>query len=125
MVVDDSLLDIRRIAPRRNVAEEPQGIRLVAAFLVLTGVCQRTLGEGARLLHAAGQEIRFPVESKNQNIPFLKRLCARHRPLFALHSPCGYPILTDSARNNGREDKRKEWKTVEYLDTEDKRDHVG
>ena len=43
-------LALRRFVPRRNVAEEPQGIGLVAAFLVFTSVRQRTLGEGMRLL---------------------------------------------------------------------------
>ena len=52
--------DLRRLAPRRNVAEEAQGIRLVAPFLVLTGERQRTLGEGVRLLQAAGQQMRLP-----------------------------------------------------------------
>jgi len=36
---------LRRLAPRRNLAEEAQGIHLMAAFLVLTGERQRTLGE--------------------------------------------------------------------------------
>jgi hypothetical protein len=40
---------LRRLAPRRNVAEEAQGIRLVAPFLVRTGKRQCTLGEGMRL----------------------------------------------------------------------------
>jgi hypothetical protein len=35
---------------RRNVAEEPQDIRLVTAFLVRTGGCQRALGEDVHLL---------------------------------------------------------------------------
>ena len=59
-VVGFGWLDLRRLAPRRNVAEEAQGIRLVAAFLVLTGERQRTLGEGVRLLQAAGQQLRLP-----------------------------------------------------------------
>ena len=59
-VVGCGVLDLRGIAPRRNVAEEAQGIRLVAAFLVLTGKRQRTLGEGVRLLQAAGQHLRLP-----------------------------------------------------------------
>jgi hypothetical protein len=46
-----------RFAPCCDGAEEAQGIGLVAAFLVLTGECQRTLGEGVRLLQAAGQQI--------------------------------------------------------------------
>ena len=45
---------------RRNVTEEAQGIRLVAAFLVRTGERQRLLGEGVRLLQAAGQQLRLP-----------------------------------------------------------------
>ena len=59
-VVGFGLLALRRLAPRRNLAEEAQGIRLVAAFLVLTGERQRALGEGVRLLQAAGQQLRLP-----------------------------------------------------------------
>ena len=55
VVMDLGRLSLRGLAPCRNVAEEAQGIRLVAAFLVLTGECQCTLGEGMRLLQAAGQ----------------------------------------------------------------------
>ena len=47
-VVGLCLFDLWGIAPRRNVAEKAQGIRLVAAFLVLTGERQRPLGEGLR-----------------------------------------------------------------------------
>ena len=36
--------------PRRNIAQEAQGIRLVAAFLVLTSMRQRILGISVRLL---------------------------------------------------------------------------
>ena len=43
-------LALRRFAPRRNVAEETQGIRLVTTFLVLTGVRKSLLDEGVRLL---------------------------------------------------------------------------
>ena len=59
-VVGFGLLDLRRLAPRRNVAEEAQGIRLVATFLVLTGERQRPLGEGVRLLQVASQQLRLP-----------------------------------------------------------------
>ena len=59
-VVGFSLSALRRIAPRRNLAEEAQGIRLIAPFLVLTGECQRALGEGVGLLQAARQQMRFP-----------------------------------------------------------------
>ena len=44
---------------RRNLAEEAQGIRLVATFLVRTGKRQRSLGEGVRLLQAASQQLRL------------------------------------------------------------------
>ena len=55
---------------RRNVAEEAQGIRLVAAFLMLTGERQRALGERVRLLQAAGQQLRFPQgETTERLIP--------------------------------------------------------
>ena len=54
------LFALRRLALRRNVAEEAQGIRLVAPFLVLAGERQRPLGEGVRLLQAAGQQLRLP-----------------------------------------------------------------
>ena len=59
-VVGFGLIALRRLAPRRNVAEEAQGIRLVTSFLVRTGERQRTLGEGVRLLQAAGQQLRLP-----------------------------------------------------------------
>jgi hypothetical protein len=37
LVVSFGLFNLWRLAPRRNVAKEPQGIRLVATFLALTG----------------------------------------------------------------------------------------
>ena len=60
LVVVFGRVALRRLTPRRNVAEEAQGIRLVAPFLVLMGERQRTLGEGVRLLQAAGQQLRLP-----------------------------------------------------------------
>ena len=56
LVVGFGQLDLRGLAPRGNLAEEAQGIRLVATFLVRTGERQRTLGEGVRLLQAASQQ---------------------------------------------------------------------
>ena len=38
VVVGCSLRDIRGLAPRRNLAQEAQGIRLVAASLMRTGM---------------------------------------------------------------------------------------
>ena len=60
LVVGFGLRALRGLAPRRNLAEEAQGIRLVAAFLVLTGKRQGALGEGVCLLQAAGQQMRLP-----------------------------------------------------------------
>jgi hypothetical protein len=57
-----SLSALWRLAPRRNLAEEAQGIRLVATFLMLTGMRQRALGEGLRLLQVTGQQMRVPRE---------------------------------------------------------------
>jgi len=54
------LLTLWGIAMCGNVAEEVQGIRLVAAFLVLVGERQRPCSEGVRLLQAAGQQMRLP-----------------------------------------------------------------
>jgi hypothetical protein len=51
---------LRRCALRGDVAEEAQGIRLVAPFLVLTGMYQRPLGESMRILQATSQPLRLP-----------------------------------------------------------------
>jgi hypothetical protein len=59
-VVVFSRLDLRGITPRRDLAEEAQGIRLVTPFLSLTGIRQHTLGQGVRLLQLAGQQLRLP-----------------------------------------------------------------
>jgi hypothetical protein len=44
------LLALRRLAPRRNLAEEAQSIRLAPPLLVRMGMRQSLLGEGMRLL---------------------------------------------------------------------------
>ena len=59
-VVGFGLRDVWGIAPRRNIAEEAQGIRLMAAFLVLTSQRQRALGEGVCLLQTASRDLRLP-----------------------------------------------------------------
>jgi hypothetical protein len=51
---------LRKLAPRRNLAEEVQGIRLVAPFLELMGVRRRMLGEALRLLQMTSQQLRLP-----------------------------------------------------------------
>jgi hypothetical protein len=50
----------RRLAPRRNLTEEAQGIGLVAVFLVLAGDRQRAPGEGERVLYVTGQQMCLP-----------------------------------------------------------------
>ena len=59
LVVGFGLLGLGGLAPRRDLAEEAQGICLVATFLVLTGERQGTFGEGVRLLQAVGQQMRL------------------------------------------------------------------
>jgi hypothetical protein len=58
-IVGFGLIILRRLAPRRNVAEEAQGIGLVAAFLALTGKRERPLDQGVRLPQAARQHLRL------------------------------------------------------------------
>jgi hypothetical protein len=59
-VVGYGLIACRRLTLRCNLAQEAQGIRLVAAFLVRTGEYQCLLGEGLRLLQAASEHLRLP-----------------------------------------------------------------
>ena len=66
---------LRGIALRGNLAEEAQGIRLVAAFLVLTGERQRALGEGVRLLQVASQHLRFPQGETTERLTFYHVHC--------------------------------------------------
>ena len=79
LVVGLGLLDLRGLAPRRDLTEEAQGIRLVAPFLVLTGKRQRTLGEGVRLLQAASQHLRLPQGETTER---LKGYCFHCSGLF-------------------------------------------
>ena len=53
---------------RCNVAEEAQSIRLVAAFLVRTSKCQRTLGKGRRLLRVVGPA-SAPLPGRDDRAP--------------------------------------------------------
>jgi hypothetical protein len=55
LVVGCDLIDIQGSVMRGDLAEQAQGIRLVATFLVLAGMRQRALGEGLRLLRMTGQ----------------------------------------------------------------------
>ena len=53
------LFDLRGITMCGNVAEEAQGIRLTTSFLVGTEILKGTGGERARLLQAAGVQMRL------------------------------------------------------------------
>src|SRR5262245_55307862 len=58
-VMSGSLVDVRGIAMGSDLAEEAQGIRLIAVFLVGTDGLQRPLGEDVRFLQAARQHLRL------------------------------------------------------------------
>ena len=73
---------LRRLTTRGDLAEEAQGIGLVAAFLVLAGKRQRTLSKGLRLLQAARQQMRL---SKGEKTERLAVYSFRHSAL--LHRP--------------------------------------
>jgi hypothetical protein len=60
LVTSFSLLALQRIAPHGNLAEEAQGIGLMAPFLVLAGECQRPLAEGMSFLQAVSQHLHLP-----------------------------------------------------------------
>ena len=62
LVVISGLRDLRSIATSGDLPKEAQGIRLVAAFLVRTGMRQRPLSEGVRLLQATGQREQARTE---------------------------------------------------------------
>jgi hypothetical protein len=80
-VVIASLIALRRLTSRRNLAKEAQGIRLVAPFLVRTGERQRMLGEGVRLLQAASQQLRLSQGETTERLKAYRfhRSCLLHR----------------------------------------------
>jgi hypothetical protein len=59
-VVGFGLIAFRWLAPRCNVAEEAQSIRLVTTFLVSTGKRQCAFGEAVCRLQPVGEEMRLP-----------------------------------------------------------------
>ena len=79
-VVGFGLRALWGLAPRRNVAEEAQGIRLVAPFLVLTGKRQRPLGKGVRLLQAASQHLRLPQGETTERLKVYSFRCRASVP---------------------------------------------
>ena len=57
LIVGLGLLNIRGLTPCCDVTEQAQGICLVGAFLVLTGMRQCPLSVGVRLLQTASQHL--------------------------------------------------------------------
>jgi hypothetical protein len=55
---------------RGDLAQKAQGIRLVATFLVLPGMRQRSLGKGVRLLQAVSQQLRLPQGQTTERLKF-------------------------------------------------------
>jgi hypothetical protein len=88
VVVISGLRALRWITPRRNLAEEVQGIRLVTTFLVLAGMRRHALGEGLRLLQAASQHLRLPQEETTERLMDhrFRCSCLFHRPREQRHS---------------------------------------
>jgi hypothetical protein len=68
LVVSFGLRALRGLAPRRNVAEEVQRIRLLATLLLRTGERQRAFSEGVRLLQATGQHLRLPQRETTERL---------------------------------------------------------
>ena len=78
LIVGLGLHALSRLTPCRNVAEEAQGIRLVAPFLMRTGKYQRALSACIRFLQAASQSMCFTQGEAAE------RLKARHVPCHGL-----------------------------------------
>jgi hypothetical protein len=81
-------LGLQGIAMRGDLAEEAQGIRLVATFLVRTGERQRTLGKGVRLLQVASQQMCLPQRETTVRfeVRALRRSALLHRLREQRHS---------------------------------------
>ena len=71
------LFDLQSVAPRRDVAEEAQRIRLMAPFLVLTGMHERLLGEGEGVVQAIGQQMGLPQRESTQCLKDDRMHCRR------------------------------------------------
>ena len=83
LVVGCGLCDLRRMALRRDLPEEPQGIGCVAPFLMRPGELQGALRLGAGLVQAARQQIRLAQPDRPERmIPqVMHRHGLRHRLL--------------------------------------------
>ena len=56
------------LALGRDVSEQPQGIRLVALFVVLTGMHECPLGEDVCIFPAAGQQLCLPEREATERL---------------------------------------------------------
>ena len=68
LVVGCSLFDFCGVTMCGNLAEEAQDICLMAAFLVGTGMLAGTDGKGARLLQAAGVQMRLAQGEEQRHL---------------------------------------------------------
>ncbi len=64
---DFGLFRLQGLTPRRNVAEEAQGIRLVAAFLVLMGEC--SVRSARACASSSGQQAAAPLPGRAHRAP--------------------------------------------------------
>ena len=93
VVVIFGRLDLQGLAPRRHVAEEAQGIRLIPTFLVRTGERQRPLGEGLRL---------FGDIAARRDPPEVEPAVAHYQQALALAEELGMrPLVAHSHRGLG------------------------
>jgi len=115
-VVGFSFFDMQRIALRCNITEEVQGIRLVTAFLVVTGERQRVLGKGVRLLEAASPQMRLPQGETTERLKYYYFRCSRlfHRLREQRHGITDAPAQS-VRRSQGRSHPREIGWEVRFL----------
>ena len=77
MVVGFCQSGLRRLTPRRDLAEEAQGIRLVAMFLVRTGMRQCPLGECLCLLQMTSHELHLSEGKTTARLEVYSFHCSR------------------------------------------------
>ena len=68
VVAGVGLFDLRGITMHGNVTEETQGIRLMPSFLAGTGLLEGTCSERARLLQAAGVQMRLAPGEEQRHL---------------------------------------------------------
>ena len=112
VIAVSSLIGLWGLAPRRNFAQEAQGIRLVRAFLTCSGECQCALGEGVRLLQAAGQQMCFPQGEATERLEACHVRCRSlfHRLREQRHSigdASGQGIRCPQGRSHPRDKERE------------------